>query len=93
MTNQNNTPQSTIDPIYRNLARGETPDDKSTIICRNTAYIDAICDLIASFDTSTDDEPVVLAVSLIQHLSREITINHAGLYDHLKATKGGGHDT
>ncbi len=92
MTNQNSTPQSTIDPIYRNLARGETPDDNLAIISRNTHYIGALCDLIEGFDTSISDEPVIHAVDLIQHLNREITINHAGLHDYLRASKGGRHE-
>ncbi len=89
MTNQSSTSQSTIDPIYRNLAEGKTPDDKSTIICRNTHYIGALCDLIEGFDTSISDEPVAHAVELIQHLNREIIINHAGLYDYFRAIKKG----
>ncbi len=93
MTNQNSTPQSTIDPIYRNLARGETPDDNLAIISRNTIYIDALCELIEGFDTSISDEPVIHAVDLIQHLNREITIGWAGLHDYLKTIKRGGHDT
>ncbi len=87
MTNQNNAPQSTIDPMYRNLARGETPLDKSKIILSNTVYIEALCDLIEAFDTSISDEPVVNTIALIQRLNREISLNQAGLHDYLKSVE------
>ncbi len=76
-------PQST-DPMYRNLAKGETPLDKSEIILQNACYIDSLCDLIEVYDDSISNEPIINAVSLMQRLSREITINQAGLHDHLR---------
>ncbi len=80
--------QSTIDPMYRNLAGGKTPQDKLQIICENAIFIDALCDLIEGFDTTISSEPISHATFLIQRLAREITLNQAGLSDYLTAIGG-----
>ncbi len=93
MPNQNSvinaqTNQSTIDPHYRNLARGNTPADKSQIIHENAIYIGAIADLIQAYDGSANDEPITHAIGLINRLSDEITINQAGISDYLNSIGG-----
>lgn len=81
--------QNTIDPMYRNLATGETPTDKLDIIYRNALDIDTLCGLMAGFDTSFTDEPLIHANYIVQRLAREIIINYTGVAD---ARKGGDND-
>ncbi len=85
-------PQSTIDPMYRNLAKGATPHDKSEIIYNNALYIDTLCDLIEGYDDTISNEPVIHAIGLMQRLSREIMVNGAGIYDYLPQVTGGNHE-
>ncbi len=80
--------QSTIDPQYKNIARGRTIDDKSQIILENTVYIGALLDLIAGFDTTISSEPITHALDLIQRLNREILINQVGISDYLNSVGG-----
>ncbi len=93
MPNQNSvtnaqTNQSTIDPQYRNLARGRTIDDKSQIIHENAIYIGAITDLIQAYGGALYDEPITHALNLIDRLSNEIMTNQAGISDYLNSVGG-----
>lgn len=73
--------QSIINPMYRNLAKGKTLEDKLEIMGRNANDIDTLCDLMAGFDTSVTNEPLTHANAIIQRLAREIILNYAGAVD------------
>lgn len=75
--------QNQIDPRYRNLAKGITPSDKLNIAYRNALDIDTLCELMAGFDTSITDEPIIHANFIVQRLAREIATNVVGTFDQM----------